>query len=72
MSNFSNGVFPFGVLEWVWEVLVVVVEDDAVWDSENDEEDDEEGWEGGGFPPFHFESFFYIFCPLSFLLHVEV
>ena len=56
MSNLSNGVFPFGVLERVWVVFVVEVEDDA-----DEDDEDEDGGDGGGFPPLPlklFSSFF--------------
>ena len=53
MSNLSNGVFAFGVFEWVWVVFVVEVEDDA----DGDDEDDEDDGDGGGFPQLPFELF---------------
>ena len=54
MSNLSNGVFPFGILEWVWLWVSVV----DVEDKDPDEDDeDEDGGDGGGFPPLPFELF---------------
>ena len=50
MSNLSNGVFPFGIFEWVWVVSMVELE----YEDANEYDKDEGGEDGGGFPPLPF------------------